>query len=403
MYLGNFGLKGSQSKGEFSTDADIYHFLTNINRLLYSYLYLCNLISMLFGITAGFSMLTDGKVEMPCHHALWDAPNAEQWRVVARGKGYSSPLILKDAVSRLLNGPYPKDIPEQHWTWDHYSCNVAVNAVSIYISHMIHGSHLLGEEDINAGGSSLQRSLITNQMETAISRCLLLIKHARARGDDSYSWDETEGPLLFNSLSLLRVSYCKIMTRSGSVCRTTFFRENETDFAVAIESFISEPLESDMLLARATAVALEGIMIPSKIGSRLVKKTAAFTWAIEHAFAGWDSSMFCPSPPPLLDFNLTKKQVLLLTKCLHVIEIRQCQGFPMHETEKQMVQKVSNLLAEEEGLMQSMPSSLAAMLARSWAEYYDDTWVWGVTPKMGKMLRQLADRYETQVAHVMVS
>lgn len=96
-------------------------------------------------------------------------------------------------------------------------------------------------------------------------------------------------------------------------------------------------------------------------------------------------------------------EVLLLTKCLHVIEMRQCQGFPLHETETQMVQRVSSMLAEEDVSLLSKPSSLAAILAQSFAEYYDDTWVWGVTPKLGRMLRQLADHYDSRIEHIKVS
>lgn len=235
-------------------------------------------------------MLTDGKVEMPCHCTLWDATSAEQWQLLATMRGYRSPLTLKDAVSRLLNGNYPEAIPEQCWVWDSYSCNVAVNAVSIYISHMIQGSCFLGEGLISPEELSPQRSIITAQMEAAISKCLLLFKEARARADDSYTWDETEGPLLFNSLAFLKVSYCKIMTGAESASRTMFFRENTDDFEASIQSFLSEPLAWNHSLTRAASVALESIMMPSKIGSLLVRKTAAFTWAIEHAFSGWDSS-----------------------------------------------------------------------------------------------------------------
>ncbi|KAF8850170.1 hypothetical protein BDZ45DRAFT_708489 [Acephala macrosclerotiorum] len=341
-------------------------------------MYLCNLNTMLFGLTAGFSMLTDGKVEMPCHHTLWDSSNAEEWRLLASSRGYSSLLQVKDAVSRLLNGTYSKDVPEQFWSWDPYSCNVAVNAVSIYISHMVQGSHFLGEVPLGAEESSTQRSVTTNQMETAISRCLLLIKNSRARADDSYTWDEAEGPLLFNSLALLRVSYCKVMTRAESAGRAMFFREDEADFESSIETFLHKPLEWNLFLTRTVSVALESIMMPAKIGTLLVRKTAAFTWAIEHAFSSWDS-------------------ILLLTKWLYAIEQRKGQGFTLQDAERQIVEKVLNMLTEESDLI-TTEQCLAAALARFWAGIYDEVWVWGVTPKMGAMLRELANHYDARAS-----
>ncbi len=238
-------------------------------------------------------MFTDGNVEMPCHHSLWDARNADSWRENADSRGLDSPLRLKDAVSRLLDETLSNNIPVEYWEWDPYSCCVAVNAVSIYVSHMTQGLYLLGGSSNYAAANHFQVSDIMSQMETAISKCLLLIKDARARADESYTWDDTEVPLLFNSLAMLRVSYCRIMTRAESASRSMLFRINENEHEQAIQQFLAEPMEWTKYLNRAVSVALEGILIPTRIGSGLVRKTAAFTWAIEHAFAGWDSSM-CP-------------------------------------------------------------------------------------------------------------
>jgi hypothetical protein len=80
-------------------------------------------------------------------------------------------------------------------------------------------------------------------------------------------------------------------------------------------------------------------------------------------------------------------EVLLLTKWLHAIELRQRQGLHVLDAETHIIQKVCSMLREEDDLVASKPS-LAAALARSWAGYYDDTWVWGITLKMGQLLRQ---------------
>lgn len=248
---------------------------------------------MLFGFASGFSMLTDGNIEMPSHHSLWDASDARSWEEAASTRGLVSRLRLKDAVSRLLNGEYSNDVPSESWEWDPYSCNVAVNAVTIYISHMTQALYIIGQPSSNfSQAGSSQLSDITGRMETAISNCLLLIKDARVRADESYTWDDTEGPLLFNSLALLRVSYCKIMTRAESASRSMLFRLDDNEAEQMIHQFLSAPLDQTEYLNRAVSVALEGILIPTRIGSGLVRKTAAFTWAIEHAFSGWDSSKF---------------------------------------------------------------------------------------------------------------
>ena len=55
---------------------------------------------------------------------------------------------------------------------------------------------------------------------------------------------------------------------------------------------------------------------------------------------------------------------------------------------------IRDLLSEFEDESSSPMDSLAAKLARFWASFYDDTWVWGVTPRMGWILRELANCYQ---------
>src|ERR1700761_1664203 len=92
---------------------------------------------------------------------------------------------------------------------------------------------------------------------------------------------------------------------------------------------------------------------------------------------------------------------LLVTKWVHAIEIetRSDKGRPITELEGQTMQAIKNLLAEvEDGFDTEVDSSLAAKLARYWAAFYDDTWVWGVTPRMANILRELATCYEANLA-----
>ena len=71
----------------------------------------------------------------------------------------------------------------------------------------------------------------------------------------------------------------------------------------------------------------------------------------------------------------------------------------MSELEAQTMQAVKTLLSEvEDGLDTEEEASLAAGLARYWASFYDDTWVWGVTPRMANILRELATCYEGKLS-----
>jgi hypothetical protein len=94
---------------------------------------------------------------------------------------------------------------------------------------------------------------------------------------------------------------------------------------------------------------------------------------------------------------------LLVTKWVHVLEIETAQtGAVISELEEHTMRTISNLMAEvEDGMDFSSGDnnqgnvSVAAKLTRYWAGFYDDTWVWGVTPRMGWVLRELACCYES--------
>ncbi|MAD84532.1 MAG: hypothetical protein CL912_16360 [Deltaproteobacteria bacterium] len=87
--------------------------------------------------------------------------------------------------------------------------------------------------------------------------------------------------------------------------------------------------------------------------------------------------------------------VLLLTKWVHAKETLQHRGITLDEADTKIIQRVRDMLAEDIET-NDVETSLAATLTRSWADFYDDTWIWGVTPKLGRILRQLAKHYESK-------
>ncbi len=262
-----------------------------LGRLLYGHVLYGNLVTMTFGIPPGYSIVSDGYIEMPCDQSLWDAPNAEQWQALAAVKGKSSPLSLRDAVSRIMYGNTPKAVPEECWSWSPFAVNVVINAVSIQLWHIAQGSYFLGElSGVVGKPQEAQKSQILTQAEAALSRCRALITQARTDAD--YAWTEAEGPLLFNCLALLRVSYCRAFTGTGGADSTILLKESHEELMASIEDFVAMPQERSELITRAVSRAFEGMLIPYKMGTSLLKKTAALTWAVEHALAGWDAGKF---------------------------------------------------------------------------------------------------------------
>jgi hypothetical protein len=102
----------------------------------------------------------------------------------------------------------------------------------------------------------------------------------------------------------------------------------------------------------------------------------------------------------LTDLHTNVEVALLVTKWVHTIEVEMRAGTSgsISELEEQIMKSIRNFLSEiEDGLDDEVDCSLAAKLGRYWAGFYDDTWVWGVTPRMANILRELATCYEREL------
>ncbi|GKT48169.1 uncharacterized protein ColSpa_08350 [Colletotrichum spaethianum] len=110
------------------------------------------------------------------------------------------------------------------------------------------------------------------------------------------------------------------------------------------------------------------------MGHLLVRKTAAFRWSIEHAVAGWDN-------------------VLFTTKWVHSVEIDAMKGTDLSAEELEVLGKMKIVL-EDADYDPGQGKSIAAGLARTCSLVLQDTWVWGITVRMGDILERLAMVYE---------
>lgn len=79
---------------------------------------------------------------------------------------------------------------------------------------------------------------------------------------------------------------------------------------------------------------------------------------------------------------------------MHAIETqRHLPGREPNEAEQQNLENFRCLLDEVDSEYCDT-GSMAAEVARIWAGFLDDTWVWGITPKMGALLRMLGSAYD---------
>ena len=255
-------------------------------RLLYAQIMFGNLVTMTYGIPPGYSSVSDGYIEMPCDQSLWDALTEDQWHEAVLRKGQSSPLNVKDAVSMVMNVNSTNSVPQECWEWSPFAISVVINVISIHIWHITQGSYFFGEFSSSGQQQENQKSQTLAQTEAALSRCRALI--TQASSDADYAWTEAETPLLFNCLALLRASYCRAFTGHSAADSMMLLKESQEEFTASIEDFVALPQNRGNLAAKAVGRAFEGMLIPYKAGTMLIKKTAALTWAVGHALAGWE-------------------------------------------------------------------------------------------------------------------
>lgn len=74
--------------------------------------------------------------------------------------------------------------------------------------------------------------------------------------------------------------------------------------------------------------------------------------------------------------TILSPKVLLLSKWTHIVCSAGAVGIELDEGERDLLQRISDLLQQEEAVVDDS-SPLAARLLRFWATFYEDTWVWG--------------------------
>jgi hypothetical protein len=119
----------------------------------------------------------------------------------------------------------------------------------------------------------------------SLSRCRALL--TTTRDEEDSTWNDMEGPLLFNAFVVLRVTYGRVFTSVGTIDRTMLLQQKRSDILSELYKFVTAPQERSESTAKAVARTSEGLKIPVSVGYLLTSKTAALTWSIEHALAGW--------------------------------------------------------------------------------------------------------------------
>ncbi|CVK96638.1 uncharacterized protein FMAN_10968 [Fusarium mangiferae] len=342
-------------------------------RLLGGLFFTSALTMVLFDVNPGFNATQDLEFEAFHDEAMWDASSANEWRQVRLASIKKHPAqhhrTMKEVlVDVMLEGRYHSDTAP--YQVSAFSALILMHGVVVHMWQRLQVTHAIWSLD---GPDLLGSSLMDSSM-AILSRCDAFLKRAGSVTQSLDSDEHDETSLVFNCQAVLRIAYVSLFRTVNSSAHISLMSTDAAEMDDAIVSFVAGELDRSPQILNAVVKCFEGLRIPVKMGTMLVRKTAAFRWSVEHAISGWESA-------------------LVVTKWVHAVEMMSSNGVQLGPEEQKLLTLVREVLEEAECELEQS-SSLAAGVARTWGSFLQDVWIWGITPQMGATLGLLANAYE---------
>jgi hypothetical protein len=254
-------------------------------RLLYGIFIVSSLLTIAYNVSPCVSTTDDLKIEMPEGEQVWTAPDEERWRQAMTTRSSVTGLDISQALTQLIFGKEFNLGSESRWPA--FATTIIMHAVNIHMWHVTQCTQSFMNFAVDPKMEEQMKALCTTQTEESLARCHRVLTRD-GLPEAGFTWDDVEGPLVFNGLALLRSCYVRAFTGSGTFNRTMLFSNNDDDIIRAAKDYVQIHQVRTPFLTRAVGQVFTGLLTPFRAGHLLVRKTAAFTWSIEHAIAAWD-------------------------------------------------------------------------------------------------------------------
>ena len=330
--------------------------------------------SLAYDIPPMFSITQDLDIELLDEEKLWEAANRAEWMVLQEQRADSLCVTVRTAFTHLVLG---KEHPSSDTTgtplrWTAFSTSIIMHAVNIYMWHLMQSTQSFGAFAVENSTALTLKTAMVSQTEATLARCYALLTADRPERERTS--DDPEGPLLFNCLALLRSAHIRVFTGADNFNRMALLTGSGREVSASVEALVTgNALLRGPLMTRAADKAYGAFLTPIKAGYLLVRKTAALTWSLEHPIAGWDCALFA-------------------TKWVHTLEMSQLEHPPTQD-ELMIISNFRVLLSEADSDYDGY-GSLAGEIMGVWASLMDDTWTWGVTPRMAQVMRKLSSAFK---------
>ncbi|GIZ49117.1 hypothetical protein CKM354_001215600 [Cercospora kikuchii] len=340
-------------------------------RTLHGTWVLFSMLKVTHGIPSLLSVSRDGQHDLPCGRSLWTAPDEASWRRAMRNAPTQTNMSMQDALSVLatIDGSQ-KDLAIVTG-WSRFAVVLMMHVATLQTSQVLESATAWQSESELWTSTTGSFTAALAQILTTLSKCRgLVVGPGTPRSDPCMDPSET---VPFNAAAVLRFCYGRVLPLAEQ--RSSLLQCDDELLVVSLRDFINAQHVRDETISQIVTWVFEGLCLPVRRGVQLVRKTAALTWSVEHGVAAWDAA-------------------LVVTKWLHTVERARASGHPLSQDELDLLEHITKFFERVEGQV-TPPKSVASHAARFLASFYEDTWVWGVTARMGKALQTLADIVET--------
>ena len=285
-------------------------------------------------------------LSLPCSEAEWRAPDPESWFLLHTSATAPPTPTFHNALQGLFS-------PDDHnigIRYSHFGSFIMINAICSQLWARLK----LRSAEPNIELTSIEFAL--DQWQRAWN----------ADPDSSMSPTSPHGPLSFNASALYRMANIRIFRDYSRVKASFRMHDIARINQVMAEDVSGTGWERSQDMMRAIMPATLQLQIPIKMGIKLVARTAALIWSVEHVLCATETGT---------TFSIFSDSGLLLCDWLRTIE-NDPPGTVLGPEEQKALNLVKELLSEADISIRD-GERLSAATLKVWAGTFDDVWVWG--------------------------
>jgi hypothetical protein len=244
-------------------------------------------MSVTYDLSPGVTMAPGVDLELPEDEALWEAASEDEWQATRGSIGGSGYVPgLKAAWNFLAFGKGLDPFVADCTPWSTFSVLAVIHLVINHMWYLMQTTQYLTIFALDPEVEQKLRSLWDISISSALGRCYKVLTSRRPESERSN--DDPEGPMIFNCLALLRIGFVRTSIAGAALNQIVHLTEDEATRSEAIRSYVRSEIPRSAFIPAAVQRIFQALCLPLSAGHILTKKTAAFTWSIEHAISGWE-------------------------------------------------------------------------------------------------------------------